>query len=211
MDRERLYRQFVAEEVASALRHRVVNKVAAVGALNFHLRRQIEAIALPSAITSVPPLIDAEVAQASASLDIHFVAPPGPPRATAVRAALGAASERLGRPLELAGSAAVSVSIDPDELELALFCLLENALEAAAMVMVSAASASPHGVIDVIDDGPGLPERATDPFFTTKPGRLGLGLNVAARIVQRWGGALELRPRERAPGLQARVLLPEAS
>jgi signal transduction histidine kinase len=209
MDHERLYRQFVAEEVASALRHRVVNKVAAVGALNFHLRRQIEAMAVPSSIASVPPLIDAEVAQASLSLDIHFVAPPRPAPATPLVAAILSVREKLGRPVEVAGDATARVAVDRDELELALYCLLENALEAGHTVMASAAAVPPHGIIDVLDDGPGLPENATEPFFTNRPGRLGLGLNVAIRIAQRWGGSLELRPRERGAGIQARLLLPE--
>ena len=72
--------------------------------------------------------------------------------------------------------------------------------------------------IEVTDDGPGLNEegrrRAREPFFTTKPGRLGIGLGVAARIAQRWRGAIELDARpagsgQEAPrGLVARLLLP---
>jgi two-component system OmpR family sensor kinase len=74
-------------------------------------------------------------------------------------------------------------------------------------------------VIDVIDDGPGVPEtvreRIFEPFFRAEtatapgpapsPGR-GLGLSVAAAVVQAHGGHLGLEPSER--GAWFRVSLP---
>jgi hypothetical protein len=38
--------------------------------------------------------------------------------------------------------------------------------------------------------------RVFDPFFSTKPGHLGLGLNIVRRIVGRWGGTFDLAPGE---------------
>jgi signal transduction histidine kinase len=64
--------------------------------------------------------------------------------------------------------------------------------------------------IEIADDGPGLDEagrrQALEPFFTTKAGRLGIGLNVAVRIAQRWRGTVELEGAAR--GLVARLALP---
>ncbi|BAL24525.1 histidine kinase [Azoarcus sp. KH32C] len=53
----------------------------------------------------------------------------------------------------------------------------------------------------VRDNGPGMPpnllQRAGKPFFTTKPRGLGVGLALARRIVERFGGALAI---ESSPG-----------
>jgi signal transduction histidine kinase len=79
-------------------------------------------------------------------------------------------------------------------------------------VAVSVASEPGRVVVSVADDGPGLPpERRSDlrPFFSTKPGGLGLGLPIAYKIVHLHEGALGLE--ERAPrGLEVRVSLPVA-
>src|SRR3954470_6873499 len=115
MTRERLHRLFVAEEVASVLRHRLVNKVAAVGALNFHLKRQLAAWDAPPAVTSVPALIDGEVAQASVSLDLHFLPPVLPAEATA-GAAIAAVVESVARPVTITGDGALRIAIAPLEL-----------------------------------------------------------------------------------------------
>lgn len=59
-------------------------------------------------------------------------------------------------------------------------------------------------VLEVEDDGPGLPtddpEQVFDPFFTTKdPGKgTGLGLAVSARLVQAMDGSVEVRERGEA-------------
>ena len=54
---------------------------------------------------------------------------------------------------------------------------------------------SPAALIEVEDDGPGIPAEARhrlfDPFYTTKPHGTGLGLAISARIVQSNGGLME--------------------
>ena len=67
--------------------------------------------------------------------------------------------------------------------------------------------------ISVADGGDGVaPEaqpRLFDPFFTTRPGHLGLGLFVARAVVLRAGGRIEVRSA--AGGTVATVWLPAAS
>ena len=66
-------------------------------------------------------------------------------------------------------------------------------------------------VIEVVDDGPGLSgeaaQHALDAFFTTRPGRLGLGLNIAKRTAARSRGTLELGAAE-GRGTRAAIVLP---
>jgi signal transduction histidine kinase len=53
---------------------------------------------------------------------------------------------------------------------------------------------APAVVVEVADNGKGIPpevrKRLFDPFFTTKEGGTGLGLPIAARIVEKHGGEL---------------------
>ncbi len=84
--------------------------------------------------------------------------------------------------------------------------LLDNAIDAVpegGHVTVRTARANRWAVVEVRDDGPGIPPevqgRIWEPFFTTKPigEGTGLGLEIARRVVQRHGGELSL---ESAPG-----------
>ena len=70
---------------------------------------------------------------------------------------------------------------------------LERAGRAQGRVLVSTAQADGGLVIHVDDDGPGVPEatrpRVFDPFFTTDPRGVGLGLSLAAALVAPHGGS----------------------
>jgi signal transduction histidine kinase len=103
------------------------------------------------------------------------------------------------------------IEADAEMLERVFFNLLRNALEASppdALVTVKTRRA-PHGVeIAVIDRGPGVPpeirEQIFNPFFTTKPGGVGLGLAISAKIVSDHGGAITV---DSAPGAGAAFLV----
>jgi len=64
--------------------------------------------------------------------------------------------------------------------------------------------------LDVVDDGPGIPEdqlgRLFDPFSTSKPQGTGLGLFVSRLTIDDHGGQLEVEP---GPGARFTVLLSE--
>jgi len=99
--------------------------------------------------------------------------------------------------------------------------LLQNAIEAvptgAGTIEVRTRIEGDDGVIEVLDNGPGVPEelrgRIFDPFFTTKEvgGGTGLGLSLSYRVVERHAGRIEVEDVPDGPGALFRVVLPLAS
>jgi signal transduction histidine kinase len=97
--------------------------------------------------------------------------------------------------------------VDEDLLRQVLINLVKNAGEAcgdaSCHITVSLSRASSDWVIDVKDDGPGIPPevqgRIFEAYFTTKhtgpsPG-MGLGLAVCQKIVMDHGGKMDVRSR----------------
>ncbi|HYP88996.1 MAG TPA: HAMP domain-containing sensor histidine kinase [Polyangiaceae bacterium] len=87
-------------------------------------------------------------------------------------------------------------------LRLLFLHLLRNARESGARSLEIAASRLESSLrLQFQDDGAGLPvaaqRRAKEPFFSTKPGAVGLGLTMAELVVTAHGGSLELQS---APG-----------
>jgi signal transduction histidine kinase len=68
-------------------------------------------------------------------------------------------------------------------------------------------------IIDVADEGGGIPpevqKRLFDPFFTTKEAGTGLGLPIAARIVEKHGGIIQYETRPNR-GTTFSIVLPPA-
>jgi signal transduction histidine kinase len=106
-----------------------------------------------------------------------------------------------------------AVEADRDQLYRVLANLARNALEAGAhRLLVSAMREVEAIVIDVCDDGPGLPGKARDnlfrPFFgSARPGGSGLGLAIARELVRTHGGDLSLVATG-AAGTRFRITLP---
>jgi two-component system nitrogen regulation sensor histidine kinase NtrY len=97
----------------------------------------------------------------------------------------------------------------------ALTNIVKNATEAIAAVppdelgrgriMVSAAREGKDVVIDVIDNGIGLPKenraRLLEPYVTTREKGTGLGLAIVNRVLEEHGGKLDLRDAaDKIPG-----------
>ena len=106
---------------------------------------------------------------------------------------------------------------DPYYLHEAVQSVVQNAQEAAATcvtvrTIVERRGAREYAVIEVEDDGPGMPEefvrrKLFRPFQTTKPGGVGLGLYTARRILRHHRGDVEVRSAE-GKGTCVRLLLP---
>jgi len=79
----------------------------------------------------------------------------------------------------------------------------------------SVSNGGPMLVVELLDAGKGFtPEaihKAFDPFYTTRPVGLGLGLTVAQRIVQAHQGHLEIATLTGVPGGAVRLSLPQTT
>jgi two-component system NtrC family sensor kinase len=95
-----------------------------------------------------------------------------------------------------------NIQASPTEVQQVIMNLINNSLDAidgrGGTVAVKTRLTGDNVVIDVADDGPGIPEvylqRIFDPFFTTKPpGKgTGLGLSICYGIVTKMGGKISV-------------------
>jgi two-component system sensor kinase FixL len=100
--------------------------------------------------------------------------------------------------------AAPEASIDKVQIQQVLFNLMRNAVDAMAKaprreLVLATASAGDMIEISVADTGHGLPDevraRLFQPFVTTKPDGMGVGLSICRAIVQAHGGDLRAEAR----------------
>jgi signal transduction histidine kinase len=104
--------------------------------------------------------------------------------------------------------------LDPERFSQVLTNLFVNAIEAmpsGGTLTVSTRSNGMELIIEVDDDGvgvdPGMVARVFDPFVSTKPEGVGLGLVNAKAVVEGHGGRIELTPRQQR-GTRAKIVLP---
>ncbi|AXK43715.1 PAS domain-containing sensor histidine kinase [Erythrobacter aureus] len=94
------------------------------------------------------------------------------------------------------------VMVDKIQIQQVLVNLIKNAVEelstnptSCPKVWISAKQSSPRQIcVSVEDNGPGLPASLLDhfyePFTSTKPNGMGLGLSISRRIIEAHGGSL---------------------
>jgi len=119
------------------------------------------------------------------------------------------------------GRIAPLVTAPAAELRSVFDNLIDNAVRHApegGVVDVRLHEVDGHPVVDVTDNGPGIPKellgRVFDRFFRVAgapPGGSGLGLAIAQTAALRNGLRIELSNRKDGPGLLARVFLPRSS
>ena len=122
---------------------------------------------------------------------------------TVEQAASVASVGRDERPIRIEASGDHSIPTLETAVFQILVNLLLNAVQASsppAEVVVRLRAERGGTAIDVLDEGPGIPEtilpRIFDPFFTTKPTGTGLGLSLSYDLAQQIGGRLEAANRE---------------
>ncbi len=122
-----------------------------------------------------------------------------------------------GSDTQVAAGEKVVLVGDPMALRRLLANLLENAVKFGGRARARVFQADGHAVVEIDDDGPGIPdqdvERVFEPFFRREPSRsrqtggIGLGLAVVRTIARGHGGDVSLSNRQ-GGGLTARVQLP---
>jgi signal transduction histidine kinase len=107
------------------------------------------------------------------------------------------------------------IELDGRQLKQALINILVNAnqvLERGGLVRVrTRAGSRGEVVVEIEDNGPGIPadvqDRIFDVFYSRRGGGTGLGLPIARQIVERHGGAIEMESEE-GQGTLFRLRLP---
>jgi signal transduction histidine kinase len=225
------YALYCADEALSMVRHDVLNRVTAFGALSYELRqalphkgeggdvarRRLED--LNRQVSLLTEVVGRRLAQ---PLDL---------RAGSLLAdALATVTALVPVSVTASVAAGLRAPFPACELQVLLLVALSNAAESGAPrgAPIELRAARIRGerpdaaqanddriVIEVDDRGPGLSEpgleRCFDRFYTTRPGHAGLGLPVARTLVLRAGGEITLGNRTdsgRVVGARLSVTLP---
>lgn len=115
--------------------------------------------------------------------------------------------------IEIRMSEDIEPSLDRTQMHRALLNLMRNAAEAGSRrLLISARVESALLIMQIEDDGPGLPERAQANLFrpftgSARSGGTGLGLAIARDLVRAHGGELDLLATS-SRGTQFQITLP---
>ncbi len=127
------------------------------------------------------------------------------PLHSAVEQAVAPLKERSLARLEVDVSPDLTVTVDQEQLLRVLSNLLENALRACQdsdqpLIRVKASSGESGVVVEVVDNGPGVPEADQEKVFerfyrcerdrSRESGGSGLGLAICRQLVEGWGGRI---------------------
>src|SRR5262245_13942517 len=230
-ERERLRDRLAAVgEMAAVIAHEVKNPLAGIEVMAGLLRRKMPDA--PDAQVVLSDIInEAKMANAIVQEVLDFVRPirlqvEHTAVADAVQGAIQLADTKARR-----GTVAVNVTLsdglpqikaDQHQLTQVFTNLLMNAYEAMGgkghvtisaepIRLEDAGEGSDAVLVEVTDDGPGIPqdvsEKVFDPFFTTKAQGSGLGLAIVRKIVDAHDGRIDLRTSP-GQGTTIRVTLP---
>jgi nitrogen fixation/metabolism regulation signal transduction histidine kinase len=126
--------------------------------------------------------------------------------------------------LEIDGTVPLPVRIDGQMMRRCLDNLVRNAVQACVgsrassgpggRVVVAARRDGDHALLEVRDDGPGVPrdlrERVFDPYYTTRADGTGLGLAIVKKVVLEHGGTIACSESPEG-GAAFRIRLPLAA
>jgi signal transduction histidine kinase len=217
--------------LAAGVAHEIRNPLTAIKAWLFLQQRHLQPGTPEHADTEV---IANEVTRLEAIVkDVLLLARPSDPHLTTVSAdeplrqvqtLLMPELEKAGIRLVLDDPVPARLQIDPQQIQQVLINLVQNAADSIGRngtvtlrVRLDSKRLADRStevvILEVADTGKGIPpevqKRLFDPFFTTKASGTGLGLPIAARIVEKHGGALQYQTQPNR-GTTFGVVLPRA-
>ena len=229
LEKETMIEHQKGQQALGGLAHEIRNPLTAINARLYSLQR---ALSEESAEHHDADVIRSEIDRLDRIVNDYLkLARPAEPRLVTlksgelldeVRDLLGPDLQRKEIALKVDSGQDGSFRGDPQQLKQVLINLVQNAAEAighdGAITLRSR-----HGkvrlkdqrtqavLIEVEDTGPGIPpdvqEKLFDPFFSTKEHGTGLGLPIAARILEKHQGTLQFETRV-GRGTVFRVVLP---
>ena len=208
--------------IASVVGHELRNPMAVINNSAYFVRAKLGTSGIDPKVDKHLKIIESEIARADRLLsDILSYSRPCEPAAEAVEldafvaAALKSHEAPQGCRAEFkAGAKGATVKTDPKLLGDALKRLLDNAFDAmdgkgAAKVATGVAGESAW--VAVVDSGPGVDAKIEpilfEPFVTTKPRGLGLGLALTKKTLGAQGGEVDCKST--AKGSTFRLVLPK--
>lgn len=239
-EQERLRDRLAAlGEMAATIAHEVKNPLAGIEVMAGVLKRQLTSADAQQILADI--ITEAKIANAIVQEVLEFVRPirlqvEHISLAQVLRDAVGMAESQIdpgGTKIELTVPDGLpDLQGDPHQLRQLFTNLLTNAFEALGgrgrvdvrswlgatedhLASVGEPSEPSRPLmVEVADDGPGVPSEVTDkifsPFFTTKPRGSGLGLAIVRKIVDAHDGRIDMETRP-ASGTCFRVALPITS
>src|SRR5216117_1001930 len=203
--------------LAAGIAHEIRNPLTSLKARLYTLEKHLQP--LPAARKDTD-IISAEISRLERIVqDVLSFARPSDPKLETIAADMllrevqGLMSpnlERRGVQLVVESNTELHIRADSGHLKQVLINLVRNGAEAidgtGTVTLRSRAARAPVAggetdavILEVSDTGKGIPpeveKRLFDPFFSTKETGTGLGLPIAARIVERHGGTLQYQTR----------------
>jgi signal transduction histidine kinase len=203
--------------LAAGIAHEIRNPLTSLKARLYTLEKHLQAVPAARKDTDI---ISAEISRLERIVqDVLSFARPADPKLetiaadTLLRDVQGLMTPNLesrGVQLVVESNPALFIRADSGHLKQVLINLARNAAEAidgeGTVTLRARAARAPLGgretdavILEVADNGRGIPpeveKRLFDPFFTTKETGTGLGLPIAARIVEKHGGMLQYQTR----------------
>ncbi len=202
--------------LAAGIAHEIRNPLTSLKARLYTLEKHLQVVPAARKDTDI---ISAEISRLERIVqDVLSFARPSDPKLetiaadTLLREVQGLMSpdlESRGVQLVVESNPELLIRADSGHLKQVLINLVRNAAEAidgaGTVTLRARAARAPFGgreteavILEVSDTGKGIPpeveKRLFDPFFSTKETGTGLGLPIAARIVEKHGGALSIKP-----------------